>query len=209
VSTQISTRASTYNKIIIAALSALLLAPSLAEAGWKFKFNREATDMRGQKIRPFGVEAETEEANSAPKWVKTPLPVSPTIKDPLPTLMPNQELSLILTDSGFSPQKLHIKRGESYLVTVVNVSKHHKNSSFVIPSLSVYEGAYFADPVQIEIHAGEEGLYQFLSPESGVRGELVVYEPPAKLPEEVKPVEEPIDPPKVLPLRLPTSVGRD
>ena len=116
---------------------------------------------------------------------------SPVLRGALPELMPVQEISLILTDEGFAPAKLHVKRGEAYQVTVVNVSGAHRNSSLVIPSLSIYEGIFFATPSTFQIQADHEGLFHFLSPESGTRGELVVYEVPAQgAPSPVGPVEQ-------------------
>lgn len=200
MSLQIFTRAKTFSSAL-ALLAVTLLCASPGQASWKVKFDRTPTDMKGQSVHPFFLEKETvrEPASPAPAALAV---------EPLPELMPAHELSLILSEGGFSPQKLHIKKGELYRVTVVNVSTTYRNSSFVIPSMAIYEGAYFAQPKTFQLQADQEGLFQFLSPESGTRGELVVYET-APAPSPIAPPAEELGEPQLIPLRIPTSAGRD
>ncbi len=226
----IFTRARIFNSL--AALMVMVLCWP-AQADWKVRFDRKATDMRGNTSRPFVLELDNSTGHQAPspeaspEWARYPNELrapsprkagdvgSGVLKNALPELMPTQEISLIMSDKGFAPKKLHLRRGESYAVTVVNVSSSHRNSSFVVPSLSIYEGTFFASPSTFHIQADQEGLFHFLSPESGIRGEIVVYESPQAAPspkggEELGPEAGELEAPSLgnVPLRVPTSAGR-
>ena len=88
---------------------------------------------------------------------------------------PRQDLVIIHTAEGYQPQKVNVRRGQRYRVHVVNIDKDNKNVSFMLDAYSQHHGTYFGEEVVFEIEPRKEGLFDFLCPETGSRGQMVVY----------------------------------
>ena len=86
-----------------------------------------------------------------------------------------QEIVLLNTDKGFVPASIRVKRGQSYKINVVNVNEQEKNVSFVLDSFSEHHATYYGKIKTFVIKPQKEGVFRFVSPETGAQGKLVVY----------------------------------
>ena len=86
-----------------------------------------------------------------------------------------QDFVIINTAKGLLPEKINIKRGQRYRVHIVNVNSDKKNLSFMLDAFSQHHGTYFGDPVVFEIEPRKEGIFDFQCPETGQKGQFVVY----------------------------------
>lgn len=86
-----------------------------------------------------------------------------------------QDLVIINTEKGLLPGKIQIKRNQRYRVHVVNVNQRQKNLSFMLDAFSQHHGTYFGQPVVFEIEPRKEGIFDFQCPETGEKGQFVVF----------------------------------
>jgi len=87
---------------------------------------------------------------------------------------PQQEIVIMHSEKGFSPNILQVKKDQRYKVHVVNVDEKTKNVSFMLDAFSQHHGTFFGKPVSFIIEPRKEGMYQFLCPETAAKGRLVV-----------------------------------
>lgn len=85
-----------------------------------------------------------------------------------------QEAVILLTESGFIPQNVRVKRDQTYRIHVVNVNEKEKNISFVMDAFSEHHAAFYGKIRSFEIRPQKEGVYKFFSPETAAQGRLVV-----------------------------------
>lgn len=88
---------------------------------------------------------------------------------------PMQDLVIMNTAKGFFPPRVQVKRNQRYRVHVINANKEQKNLSFMFDAFSEHHGTYFGEPVTFVIEPRKEGLFDFQCPETGVKGQFVVY----------------------------------
>ncbi|MCJ8276014.1 MAG: cupredoxin domain-containing protein, partial [Bdellovibrionales bacterium] len=94
---------------------------------------------------------------------------------------PMQDLVIINTKDGWRPQNIQLKRNQRYKVHVVNVNKDKKNLSFMMDDFSQHHGTYFGEEVVFMIEPRREGLFDFQCPETGHKGQMVVYSSDASI----------------------------
>ena len=88
---------------------------------------------------------------------------------------PAQEIVIINTEKGFLPSKLNLKSGERYKIYVVNINSKFKNASFIMEDFSEHHGTYFGEKQAFVLHPKKEGVYRFVSPETGAQGQVIVH----------------------------------
>lgn len=104
-------------------------------------------------------------------------PVSETLLEKVSsTFESGQDVVLLLTDKGFIPSQVNLRKGKSYRVHVVNVNSKEKNVSFVADSFSESLATYFGEPKSFVIQPKVEGVHSFVSPETAFQGRFVVVE---------------------------------
>ena len=86
----------------------------------------------------------------------------------------SQEVVILITENGFIPKMLQLRKGQKYVIHVVNVNERNKNVSFVLDAFSEFHATYFGKMKTFEIQPKQEGIYDFQSPESTFAGKFVV-----------------------------------
>ena len=87
---------------------------------------------------------------------------------------PSNQIVILNTEAGFVPDKVRVKKGESYKVHVVNINMREKNVSFIMDSFTQSHNTVFAQSKTFNIEPQVEGVYSYQCPETGVQGQLVV-----------------------------------
>lgn len=87
---------------------------------------------------------------------------------------PTQEIVILSTDKGFVPETVRVKKGGKYRLHVVNVNEAHKNSSFIMNAFSEHHATFFGQQKSFSITPQVDGVFSFISPETGHQGKLVV-----------------------------------
>ncbi|GAA4713452.1 cupredoxin domain-containing protein [Brevibacillus fulvus] len=85
---------------------------------------------------------------------------------------------ITITHSGFLPQNLHCRQGETVSLMITNIDNHVHN--FTIPDLRVFSANIQPNQTAtLEFKAGQKGTYLFVSnspgyPETGYRGTVTI-----------------------------------
>ncbi len=87
---------------------------------------------------------------------------------------PTQEIVILNTVNGFVPETVRLKKGGNYRVHVVNVNEKEKNSSFILDAFSEHHATFFGQQKSFQITPKVDGIFSFISPETGKQGRLVV-----------------------------------
>ena len=106
-------------------------------------------------------------------------PVVPTNAESYAHLIPSpsaveRELVILNTERGFVPNQLSVRKGEKYLIHIVNINEKDKNVSFVMDHFHHYGSTYYGKMKSFRIEPKTEGIFSFQCPESSFEGRLVV-----------------------------------
>ncbi len=85
-----------------------------------------------------------------------------------------QELALLITENGFVPAKVYLRRDVQYTIHIVNVHPREKNASIVLDAFTEHQTLPFGQARRIEIRPKAEGVFSFQSPELGTSGQLII-----------------------------------
>lgn len=91
------------------------------------------------------------------------------------SMEPATNISLIQTDEGFVPDTLRLRKDTTYKIYVVNVNEKFKNASFILDAFGKSFGTFFGKTKSFEITTKVNGIFTFLSPESGAQGKIIVF----------------------------------
>jgi hypothetical protein len=128
--------------------------------GWEVDFSRRNKDL--QKSRgPGSVSAEEKQPN--------------LLDSVFTSVEPTQDIVILNTEKGFVPETVKLKKGQNYRFMVVNVDEKEKNASFILESFSEHHGTYFGQPKAFNLSPKVDGIYSFVSPETGHQGKIIVF----------------------------------
>lgn len=85
-----------------------------------------------------------------------------------------REIVILNTEKGFVPDKIQLKKGESYKIHIVNVNQREKNTSFLMDSFTQSHNTTYGDVRDFTIEPKVEGIFSYQCPETGAQGKLVV-----------------------------------
>jgi len=88
---------------------------------------------------------------------------------------PIQDMVILLTDKGFTPSTVRVRKGGRYRVHVVNVNEREKNVSFILDGFSEHHAIYYGKIKVFVLEPRKEGAYSFQSPETSSEGKLIVF----------------------------------
>ncbi len=152
----------------------LLVTVSVAQAEWKVDFSRRTQETRKEDLRgPASADL--------PQVAPAPVAASPEAQPPsfFESLFQSgdvaQEIVVLNTEKGFIPSTIRVKKGLNYQIHVVNVNEKEKNVSFVLDSFSEHHATFFGKIKSFVVRPVKEGVYKFVSPETGAQGKLVVF----------------------------------
>lgn len=148
----------------IAQLTLFLLASVLQVSvkAWEVDLSRRQADL--QKFRgPASVEVEKQDKN----WIEG------LFNSAAPT--GSQDVVILLTEKGFVPETIRLKKGQSYNFHIVNVNEKDKNTSFVMDSFSESHGIYYGQKKDFQIQPKANGIFSYVCPETNKQGKLIIY----------------------------------
>lgn len=90
---------------------------------------------------------------------------------------PTQDLVILNTNKGFVPETVHLRKGGTYRVHIVNVNESEKNVSFVLDAFSEHHNTVFGKTRTFTISPKADGVFDFLCPETATQGRFVVAAP--------------------------------
>lgn len=170
----------------------ILLAASVARAEWTIDFSRRNLKTRENDLNAPLKASSPASSSRAPASVGTgpqeSAVVDPTITEPakkgvLDAIFdsgePIQDLVILLTDKGFVPSTVRVRKGGRYKVHVVNVNDKEKNVSFMLDGFSEHHATYYGKIKVFVLEPKKEGTYSFQSPETSSEGKLIVFSAPA------------------------------
>lgn len=132
---------------------------------WEVDFSRRQTQLKSSRL-PASITEESqltkEKSSLIPGFLSE-------------ALEPAAEIVILLTEKGFVPETVRVRKGQAYQVHVVNVNSKVKNSSFMMDSFSEHHGIFWGDQKTFTIQPKIDGVFSFVSPETGSQGRLVVY----------------------------------
>ena len=86
----------------------------------------------------------------------------------------SREIVIVNTESGFVPDVVQVKKGETYKIHVVNLNMKEKNISFLMDSFTQSHNTIYGNLRTFTIEPKVEGVFSYQCPETGVQGRLVV-----------------------------------
>lgn len=87
---------------------------------------------------------------------------------------PSQDIVIMNTDKGFIPETIHLKKGNSYRIHVVNVNSKEKNISFVLDAFSEHHNTVFGEQKTFSVSPKMDGIFSYQCPETAVQGKFIV-----------------------------------
>lgn len=127
--------------------------------GWEVDFSRRTKDLKKGQLTTINTENKT-----------------PDLVDTIFTnVEPTQEIVIMNTEKGFVPETVRLKKGYNYKILVVNVNEKEKNASFILDSFSEHHGTFYGQPKSFTLSPKVNGIYSFVSPETGHQGKLVIF----------------------------------
>lgn len=88
---------------------------------------------------------------------------------------PSQSIVVLHTEQGFLPETIRLRKDGNYRIVVVNVNEKIKNASFILDAFGQTLGTYFGRPKEFPLMPKINGIFTFLSAESGYQGKIVVF----------------------------------
>lgn len=88
---------------------------------------------------------------------------------------PTQEIVIMNTENGFIPGTIHLKKGQSYKIFIVNVNDKEKNTSFILDAFSEHHATYFGQQKSFSISPKADGIFSFQCPETAQQGKIIVF----------------------------------
>jgi len=191
-------------------LSLVLLGISFAEAEWTIDWSRRqnAFQPKAADSRPSGWGVAHEQGSpSGPRGITTEIQNSSGATEAsfldrvLEAGAPVQDVIILHTAKGFVPNVIRVRKDGRYRFHVVNVNATEKNASFILDGFSENHATSFGQPKSFLVEPKRMGAYSYMSPETGIEGQLIVVgqepvEPPpvkARLPAQAKAQTDSVD----------------
>lgn len=154
-----SKSAALFIKILV--LTVAIVSP-LGVSAWQVDFSRRQTDFK-RVVNQSRLPASTEESTKAGLLERV-----------LEVAEPTQDLVILNTDRGFVPETVHLRKGGTYRVHVVNVNEVERNVSFILDAFSEHHNTIFGKARSFTISPKADGVFDFLCPETASQGRIVV-----------------------------------
>lgn len=154
---------STKSKVVLKTL--LFVFFSLVQVkvkAWEVDMSRRTKELQRSRMPASIVDVQASEKDSG------------LVSNFFESLEPTQEIVILQTETGFVPETVRLKMGSNYRIHVVNVNEKEKNTSFILDSFSEHHATYFGLKKSFSLKPKAEGIFSFVSPETGKQGRLVI-----------------------------------
>jgi hypothetical protein len=96
------------------------------------------------------------------------------VEEMLAPMQPQQDIVILNTEKGFIPDRVVVRKGESYRIHLVNVHPEKRNVSFILDDFAENHSTPFAKEKLFELRPKRPGEYAFHCPETSFRGRVIV-----------------------------------
>lgn len=141
---------------------ALVLFGASTALAWEVDFSRRQVDF-----------SRVQNEDRLPASIQEDQAVSPLAKV-FDSVEPSQDIVIMNTDKGFVPATIHLKKGNSYRIHVVNVNNKEKNISFVLDAFSEHHNTVFGEQKTFSVTPKMDGIFSYQCPETAVQGKFIV-----------------------------------
>ena len=97
-----------------------------------------------------------------------------SVEDLMPSTQPVLDIVILNTDKGFVPEKVVVRKGETYKIHLVNVHSEKKNISFILDDFAESHNTPFAKEKLFDLKPKKAGEFSFHCPETSFHGRLIV-----------------------------------
>ncbi len=132
--------------------------------GWDVDFSRRQSDLDRLAKR-----------NRSPASVETSASVF-NLEEMIMPVLPTQDIVILNTSKGFIPERVHVRKGDSYRIHVVNMNPEKRNISFILDEFAESHSTPYAKEKSFELRPKKAGEYSFHCPETSFRGRFIVIE---------------------------------
>lgn len=158
----------------------VFLTPQMTVAGWVVDFkNKKSGQLSPMVSESPEPSLNLSESSREPSSVKGESQDAATDKGLFEKIFSpsqaTQDVVILNTDQGFLPNTVRVKEGSQYRLIVVNVNEKARNVSFILDSFSEHHATFYGQVKSFHINPKKEGVYTFVSPETGAQGRLVVH----------------------------------
>lgn len=148
------------SRIAVICTSLLLLAPT--SRAWEVDMSRRQSELN-QITNQDRMPAST--ANDDSKNIFSQV---------FDSVEPAQDIVILNTEKGFVPDTIHLKKGNTYRIHVVNVNAKEKNVSFLLDAFSEQHNTVFAQEKVFSISPKVNGVFSYQCPETAMQGKVIV-----------------------------------
>lgn len=150
-------------KIVLNCIKIGLICSVASSAfAWEVDFSRRQVDF-----------SRVQNEDRLPASIREDQSVSP-LTSVFESVGPSQDIVIMNTDKGFIPATIHLKKGNSYRIHVVNVNNKEKNISFVLDAFSEHHNTVFGEQKTFSVTPKMDGIFSYQCPETAVQGKFIV-----------------------------------
>ncbi len=172
----------TIRALRLIALIFLELFVSNLSLAWDVDFSRR-TEFNQVTDRNHLIQMPVSNPGSSP--LVTPESSNALIQKIIEPLETQSDIVVLVTEKGFVPSSLRLRKNGSYRFHVVNVNGKEKNVSFIVDAFSEHHSTYFGEDKGFTLNPKVDGIFSYQCPELGIQGQIVV------LPTDRKPATAP------------------
>ncbi len=143
------------------AIFALTFFVQVSVKAWEVDLSRRKKDLKSMRLPASIVDQPASEENIVTSFFEAS--------------GPTQDIVILNTHKGFIPETLHLKKGQSYRLHIVNVNDKEKNTSFVLDGFSEHHATFFGEEKNFQITPKADGIFSFQCPETAQQGKIVVF----------------------------------
>ena len=155
-----SVNSKTVNLCIKILTAFLVFAPAFA---WDVDMSRRKVDFERITDR-----------NRLPASVEISSPVSLNLDELVLIPQPLQDIVILNTEKGFVPEMIHVRKGGTYRIHLVNTNNEKRNVSFILDGFAENHSTPFAQEKVFELKPQKTGEFGFHCPETSYRGRVIV-----------------------------------
>lgn len=142
--------------------SALIFFGASSAIAWEVDFSRRQVDF-----------SRVQNEDRLPASIQEDESVGPLTRV-FDSIEPSLDIVIMNTEKGFVPASIHLKKGNSYRIHVVNVNNKEKNISFVLDAFSEHHNTVFGEQKTFSVTPKMDGIFSYQCPETAVQGKFIV-----------------------------------
>lgn len=152
-------------------LSVIVIFFGCISHAWEIDFSRRQVEFKKMtdQVRGPASESDTSTPSTGEVSLTSFLGAEPRYIEASPDVV------ILNTENGFVPSQLHLQKGKSYQIHVVNTHPKEKNLSIVMDDFTVKEATLFGVNKSFTLSPRVDGVFVYQCPETGKEGKIYIY----------------------------------